>query len=125
MPKPLRGLAESSNVLIMDERSYNRAELKETHDRDIQKLTDEQKEIYDEITCAVSENKGGVFFVYGFGGTGKKFIWRLISSAIRSRGDIVLNVASSGIASLLLPGGGLCIQGLELRSIRMNFLLAI
>ena len=28
-----------------------------------------------------------------------------ISAAIRSRGDIVLNVASSGIASLLLPGG--------------------
>ncbi|CAH9140571.1 unnamed protein product [Cuscuta epithymum] len=28
-----------------------------------------------------------------------------ISAAIRSRGEIVLNVASSGIASLLLPGG--------------------
>lgn len=29
----------------------------------------------------------------------------MISAAIRSKGDIVLNVASSGIASLLLPGG--------------------
>ncbi|XP_015955239.1 uncharacterized protein LOC107479633 [Arachis duranensis] len=42
------------------------------------------------------------FFVYGHGGTGKIFIWNLMSAEIRSRGDIVLNVASSGIASLLL-----------------------
>ncbi|XP_031108511.1 uncharacterized protein LOC116012985 [Ipomoea triloba] len=50
-------------------------------------------------------NGGGLFFVYGYGGTGKTFVWRTLSSMIRSRGDIVLNVASSGIASLLLPGG--------------------
>ena len=105
MPKPSGNLDVTLNVLIMDERSYNREELKESHDIDIKKLTDEQKNIYDEITSAVAEKQGGVFFVYGFGGTGKTFIWRLLSSAIRSRGDIVLNVASSGIASLLLPGG--------------------
>ena len=28
-----------------------------------------------------------------------------LSSAVRSRGDIVLTVASSGIAALLIPGG--------------------
>ncbi|XP_015966711.1 uncharacterized protein LOC107490440 [Arachis duranensis] len=38
-------------------------------------------------------------------GCGKTFIWNGLSSAIRSREKIVLNVASSGIASLLLPGG--------------------
>ncbi|XP_056841745.1 uncharacterized protein LOC130494924 [Raphanus sativus] len=105
MPKPSGDLDVTSNVLIMDELSYNREELTESHDIDIKKLTDEQKKIYDEIMSAVAEKHGGVFFVYGFGGTGKNFIWRLLSSAIRSRGDIVLNVASSGIASLLLPGG--------------------
>lgn len=46
-----------------------------------------------------------MFFVYEFGGTGKTFLWKLHSAAIRCRGDIVLNVASSGIASLLLQGG--------------------
>ncbi|KAK2402282.1 ATP-dependent DNA helicase PIF1 [Trifolium repens] len=30
---------------------------------------------------------------------------RILAAAIRSKGDIVLTVASSGIASLLLPGG--------------------
>nr|XP_009631581.1 ATP-dependent DNA helicase pif1-like [Nicotiana tomentosiformis] len=54
---------------------------------------------------AADEAKGGLFFLYGYGGTGKIFIWKTLSSSIRSRGDIVLIVASSGIASLLLPGG--------------------
>ena len=32
-------------------------------------------------------------------------MWRTLSAAFRSEGKIVLTVASSGIASLLLPGG--------------------
>ncbi|CAF2073984.1 unnamed protein product [Brassica napus] len=95
----------NENVLIMDELSYNREELKADHDRDFLKLTDAQRKIYDEITDAVFTKKGGVFFVYGFGGTGKTFLWKLLSAAIRMRGEICLNVASSGLASLLLPGG--------------------
>ncbi|XP_076904125.1 uncharacterized protein LOC143559430 [Bidens hawaiensis] len=47
----------------------------------------------------------GVFFVYGYGGTGKTFLWKTLSASIRSKAKIVLNVASSGIASLLLEGG--------------------
>lgn len=46
-----------------------------------------------------------MFFIYGYGGTGKTFLWKTLSAAIRSKGHIVLNVASSGIASLLLTGG--------------------
>ncbi|GKE18153.1 ATP-dependent DNA helicase PIF1-like protein, partial [Tanacetum coccineum] len=37
--------------------------------------------------------------------TCKTFVWKTLSAAIRRRRDIVLNVASSGIAALLLPGG--------------------
>jgi ATP-dependent DNA helicase PIF1 len=54
---------------------------------------------------AVNDQKGGVFFLNGYGGTGKTFIWKTLSSALRSKMQIVLTVASSGIASLLLPGG--------------------
>jgi len=54
---------------------------------------------------AVINQKGGVFFLHCYGGTGKTFMWRTIASALRSKHDIVLTVASSGIASLLLPGG--------------------
>ena len=43
--------------------------------------------------------------MYGCGGTGKTFLWNAIISRLRSEKLIVLVVASSGIASLLLPGG--------------------
>ncbi|XP_015970872.1 uncharacterized protein LOC107494328 [Arachis duranensis] len=46
---------------------------------------------------------GGLFFLYGQGGIGKTFLWSTISCSIRSKGGIVLNVVSSGIATLLLP----------------------
>jgi len=68
-------------------------------------MTTEQKCIYDKVISRVDENKPGVFFLHGYGGTGKTFIWRALSSAIRSRGEIILTVASSGIAALLIPGG--------------------
>jgi ATP-dependent DNA helicase PIF1 len=46
-----------------------------------------------------------MFFVDGYGGTGKTYLWKTLSYRLRSEGKIVINVASSGIASLLLPGG--------------------
>ena len=68
-------------------------------------MTDEQKGVYNTIMEATNSGKGGTFFLYGYGGTGKTFVWNTLSSAIRSQGEIVLNVASSGIAALLLPKG--------------------
>jgi ATP-dependent DNA helicase PIF1 len=66
---------------------------------------DEQRGIFETIMQAVNNQKGGVFFLNGYSGTGKTFMWRTLASAIRSQRHIVLTVASSGIASLLLPGG--------------------
>ncbi|KAK9675817.1 hypothetical protein RND81_11G033400 [Saponaria officinalis] len=68
-------------------------------------LTDEERMIYDEVMSAVDRDQGGTFFVYGYGGTGKTFLWRTLCAGILLRGEIVLPVASSGIASLPLPGG--------------------
>jgi len=53
----------------------------------------------------VNWDVGNFFFLYGYGGIGKTYLWKLLSAAIRAKGMIALNVASSGIASLLLPGG--------------------
>ncbi|XP_019199615.1 PREDICTED: uncharacterized protein LOC109193230, partial [Ipomoea nil] len=75
------------------------------NDKLVHQLTEEQRAIYGEVLQDAENNLGGLFFVYGYGGMGKTFLWRALSSALRSKGDIVLNVASSGIASLLLPGG--------------------
>lgn len=71
----------------------------------VSKFNDEQRHVYDSIMQSVDSGNGEVFFVYGSGGTEKTFMWSSLSAAIRCRGEIVLNVASSGIASLLLPGG--------------------
>ncbi|XP_058776861.1 uncharacterized protein LOC131651210 [Vicia villosa] len=54
---------------------------------------------------AVIKQKGGVFFLHGYGGTGKTYMWRTLASALRSKHEICLTVATSGITSLLLPGG--------------------
>lgn len=45
----------------------------------------------------VSKQKGGVYFLHGYGGTGKTFMWRPLAARIRSHGQIVLTVATSGI----------------------------
>lgn len=53
----------------------------------------------------VISEKTGFFFVSGYGGTGKTFLWNAIISSLRGKERVVLTVASSGVASLLLPGG--------------------
>ncbi|XP_071686861.1 uncharacterized protein [Rutidosis leptorrhynchoides] len=95
----------SENHLIIDELSYDKISLTNEHSDFITKLTYEQKEAYDQIIKAVNHGKGGVFFLYGYGGTGKTFLWKTLSAELRRKGEIVLNVASSGIAALLLAGG--------------------
>jgi hypothetical protein len=52
------------------------------------------------------ESKSGMcFFLNGPGGTGKTFVYNTLCYALRAQGKIVLCVASSGIAALLLIGG--------------------
>ncbi|XP_061351494.1 uncharacterized protein LOC133296511 [Gastrolobium bilobum] len=106
MPCPTgESVLHVTNKLILDELSYDRSLLAKEHQHLLASLTEEQRNVYHRIMEATSANKGGFFFLYGFGGTGKIFIWKTLSAAFRSIGEIVLNVASSGIASLLLPGG--------------------
>nr|GEU71378.1 DNA helicase PIF1, ATP-dependent [Tanacetum cinerariifolium] len=68
-------------------------------------LNPRQRLIYEEVVASVHNKKGRFHFVYGPGGTGKTFLYKTIISRLRSELKIVLAVASSGIASLLLPGG--------------------
>ncbi|KAH9611470.1 hypothetical protein KSS87_003203 [Heliosperma pusillum] len=106
MPLPdISATSHHRNNLVMDELSYDRQSLREEHDNNLAIMTDEQRLVYNEIVDVVLKNKGGVFFVYGHGGTGKTFIWRTLCAAFRCKGDIVLPVASSGIAATLIPGG--------------------
>ncbi|XP_058733993.1 uncharacterized protein LOC131605682, partial [Vicia villosa] len=97
--------SESQNRLIYDELNYDTQLLAIEHTQLMSTMTVEQRTVYDKIMARVEENKPGIFFLYGYGGTGKTYIWRAMSAALRSKADIVLTVASSGIAALLIPGG--------------------
>ncbi|GJT10490.1 ATP-dependent DNA helicase RRM3-like protein [Tanacetum coccineum] len=62
-------------------------------------LTTKQNGVYDTIMNSVETRIGGMYFVYGYGGTGKTFLWKTLAAGIRRQGDIVLNVASNSITS--------------------------
>ncbi|GJV29257.1 DNA helicase [Tanacetum coccineum] len=106
LPSPPTGLiAQLENRMLMEERNYNREELMLERCNSVPKLNSKQRRIYDMVIRADSTNEQELIFVYGHGGTGKTFMWKTIISTLRSEGKIVLAVASSGIASLLLPSG--------------------
>ncbi|KAF5187279.1 Atp-dependent dna helicase pif1 [Thalictrum thalictroides] len=71
----------------------------------IEKLNNEQKHAFDMIMDAVHHKTSSVFFIDGPAGTGKTFLYRSLLAAIRHEGHIALATATSGIASIMMPGG--------------------
>jgi hypothetical protein len=71
----------------------------------ISQLNAEQREAFNIIIDDILHSKGGFYFVSGYGGTGKTFLWNANISFLRAQRKIVLSVASSGVASLLLSRG--------------------
>ncbi|KAL4626567.1 hypothetical protein ACB092_05G106000 [Castanea dentata] len=88
-------LRQSNNRVLQEELDYDRNSLAAEHIKLLAGLNIDQRNIYDEVINSVSENKG----------TGKTYLWKTIICRLRSEGKIVIAIASSGIAALLLPGG--------------------
>ncbi len=84
---------------------YDQHSLTTNADHVENKLNDDQRNAYEIILNVVTNKDGKLFFVYGSGGTDKTFVWITLLSRLRGQGKIVLAVASSGIASLLLLSG--------------------
>jgi ATP-dependent DNA helicase PIF1 len=89
----------------MEELSHNQQDLCRQSISLYSQLNEDQRSVYDTVLHIVCLGEHFTGFVSGHGGTGKTFLWRAIMKTLRSRGHIVLAVASSGVASLLLPGG--------------------
>ncbi|XP_071704720.1 uncharacterized protein [Rutidosis leptorrhynchoides] len=89
----------------MEERNYNRDALMAQKQALESKLNQQQMHIDDIILSASSNNHQELLLVYEHGGTGKTFLWKAVITALCLDGKIVLAVASSVIASLLLPSG--------------------
>jgi Cdc6-like AAA superfamily ATPase len=86
-------LSQSNNRLLQEELDYDRILLADEHMKLLSDLNYEQRKIYDAVIGSVTENKGGVYFVYGHGGTGKTYLWRTLICRLRSEGKIVIAVA--------------------------------
>jgi hypothetical protein len=88
---------------MLDELTYDSHTLVTSVKNDVLRLNTCQKYVFDSICNSVFSNEGQTFFVYGYGETGKTFLWTTLLNFIRGQGKSALIVASSG--TLLLTGG--------------------
>jgi hypothetical protein len=98
-------LSEIKNKLLREELNYDIADLICQHSLVFPQLNQCQLNVYDCVLKSFLKKRQELIFVHIHGGTGKTFLWHTIINRLRLDGLIVLTVASSGIASLLLPGG--------------------
>ncbi len=94
-----------TNRLLEVECEYNVKVLQAEVVMAIENLNDGQRAAYNGVIDAYVAHHVKVIFINGPGGTSKTYIKNLILNVVRSRGDITLIVASSGIAALLLSRG--------------------
>ncbi|GBM12890.1 hypothetical protein AVEN_114969-1 [Araneus ventricosus] len=78
------------------------------------RLTKDQRTAYEAVMNLIAEGNGGIRSLDAPGGNGKNFLRNLILAEIRSKRQIALAVASSGIASPLLDGGRTANTALQL-----------
>ena len=100
-------IAEGNNPLLAAElQQYDPIEEERQFTELRQQLNADQAACFDTVVAAIdTDPQTARFFLQGPAGTGKTFLYRCLCHYYRSRGKIVLCVASSGIAALLLPGG--------------------
>jgi chromosomal replication initiation ATPase DnaA len=119
-------LEEIGNRLMNKELRYDSEMQKNEHQRIYNDLNDNQKIAFDAIIKSADNNEGRQIFVEGHRGTGKTYLWKAITTKIRSEGKIVLAVASCGIVALLLEGGKLLIRDFTFHSpTQMNLLVRL
>ncbi|OBZ89403.1 hypothetical protein A0J61_02534 [Choanephora cucurbitarum] len=114
MPQPLfdwRHLMEqigeiSSNAVFQTGVAYDRNIEEAKYQQKVSMMNTGQKVAFDEIIDNIFSNpKTAHFFLQGPAGTGKTLVYNTLCHYFRRQRRVVVRIASSGIASLLLPGG--------------------
>ncbi|KAF5190259.1 Atp-dependent dna helicase, partial [Thalictrum thalictroides] len=101
-----RWIVREANSLLAEALDFDRESEASMHASSINVLSNGQKAAYDTIVSSIESGlEENVFFLQGAAGTGKTFVYKTLCGLYRSQGKIVLCVASSGIAALLLPNG--------------------
>ncbi|XP_010480490.1 PREDICTED: uncharacterized protein LOC104759239 [Camelina sativa] len=106
MPLPDKEMMkELNNSYLIEELGYDEDEQQTEHDRLFGSLNQEQRMVFDGVMDSLENGDGRFFFLNGPGGTGKTYLYTTLITKLRAMKKVVLPVASSGIAALLLPGG--------------------
>ncbi|KAK8792732.1 hypothetical protein WA158_002607 [Blastocystis sp. Blastoise] len=102
------GLPQVEEQHHYNDYNYNPTlELQEAN-RVIELLNEEQRNAFDRVIHSIESSRIEdklCFFIDGPGGSGKTFLYNSLLSYLRGHNKNVLPVASTGIASTLLPGG--------------------
>ena len=95
----------AGNHLIAEQHQYNPEEQTQLARECIASLNQDQHTAFDKVISDVQGQTGEIFFLHGPGGTGKTYLYNILGYRLCAQNKIVLCVASSGIAALLLKGG--------------------
>ncbi|XP_010527539.1 PREDICTED: uncharacterized protein LOC104804874 [Tarenaya hassleriana] len=98
-------LKQMNNSFLREELNYDSTEEQQRYDMLFSCLNEEQLKAYNGVMQSIKSKEGKLFFLYGPGGTGKTYLYNTIIANLRANRQIVIPVASSGIAALLLHGG--------------------
>ena len=80
MPKIFSNVVDAfDNVLQANELGYDQDEMFMKHVEYFTRLNDGQMTAYNKIVDYVENGLGRMFFVYGYGGTGKTYLWNALS----------------------------------------------
>jgi ATP-dependent DNA helicase PIF1 len=71
------------NKLLLEELSYDSNFLSSSVETDIPRLNNYQKITFDAICSSIKNSEGQTFFVYGYGETGKTFLWTTLLDFVR------------------------------------------
>ena len=78
----------------------------ESNENTYKTLNEDQANIYNTVVESVMENSGNFFFIDAPGGTGKTYLLNAIIEKLTHQNKNVCPTASSGVAAILLKGGG-------------------
>ena len=93
------------NPLIGEQQQCDLHDQADHAEDSIANLNCDQCSAFEKITSAITNTTGEIFFLHGPGGTGKTYLYNTLCYHLHSKSKIVLCVASSGIAAVLLEGG--------------------
>jgi len=90
---------------LLQAKQYNTDEIATLVNEQRTMFNPKQAATFDTVLESIINNQGHLFFIHAAGGCRKTFLCNTIAAKVRRREQIVLCIASSGIATFLLDRG--------------------